>query len=351
MPLIAYDEQLRPVPRLARSWEINADTTELIFHLRDDVFWQDGVKTTAADVKFSYDLVHDPNTGYTYSGMWDHYGDAEAVDSFTFRVALEPHAQFLDIWRVFAPAPRHVLADVPAAELRGHPFGTTRPVGNGPFRFAERRPGQSWTFVANPDFPAELGGRPYVDRLVYRAIPEATTLLTELQTGGVDFYPLVPPEQAEALERADGARLISYPDRAYEQIIWNGRRAPFDEVRVRRALTHAIDRKAMVASVRAGYGSVANSTIPRRCFRSTTPRSVRISASIPRRRAGCWRRRVGRIGMAMGFGKMPAGRPLPLHPAGATREQRAAGTRRRWCSRICGGSASTCSCARSSSTR
>ncbi|HEX6746604.1 MAG TPA: ABC transporter substrate-binding protein, partial [Longimicrobium sp.] len=58
-PLITYDEKLQPIPRLARSWEVNADTTLLTFYLRDDVWWQDGVRTSAYDVKFSYDLARD----------------------------------------------------------------------------------------------------------------------------------------------------------------------------------------------------------------------------------------------------------------------------------------------------
>lgn len=261
MPLVAYDDEFTPVPRLARSWEINDDTTAITFRLRDDIFWHDGVQTTAYDVKFSYDLARDSRTGYTYSGLWELYGEAEAIDSFTFRAGLEPHADFLDVWRVFAPVPEHVLRGVPAAGLGRHPFATQEPLGNGPFRFVGRRPGQSWTFAANSDFPAELGGRPYADRLVYRVIPEPATLLTELETGGIDFYTGVPAEQVPAIENSGQARLLSYPDRLFEHIVWNHRRAPFNDLRVRRALTLAIDRQALVETVRGGYGSVANSTV------------------------------------------------------------------------------------------
>src|SRR5690606_5636579 len=165
MPLLAYDENLEPVPHLARSWELNADTSAITFHLRDDVFWHDGAKTTAYDVKFSYDLARDPDTGFPNTAFWTHYGEAVAVDSFTFRVAMEPHADVLDPWRVVAPVPMHVLDGVAAAQLRNHPFSTTTPLGNGPFRFVSRAPGQNWVFEANENHPEELGGRPYLDRL------------------------------------------------------------------------------------------------------------------------------------------------------------------------------------------
>ncbi|MFL5386765.1 MAG: ABC transporter substrate-binding protein [Longimicrobiaceae bacterium] len=260
-PLITYDEKLRPIPRLAKSWEVNADTTLLTFHLRDDVWWQDGVRTSAHDVKFSYDMARNPRTGYIYAGLWTFYGEAEAPDSFTFRVRLRPHAEYLDVWRQFAPVPEHVLRGVPPERMMGHPFGTQRPVGNGPFRFAARTPGQQWVFEANPRWPKELGGRPYVDRLVYRVIPEPATLLTELQTGGIDLYPGMPPQFAERAKASPRARVVDFPDLSYEQIIWNERRPPFGDARVRRALTLAIDRPRLVEAVRAGYGRVANSTV------------------------------------------------------------------------------------------
>ncbi|HEX6746803.1 MAG TPA: ABC transporter substrate-binding protein, partial [Longimicrobium sp.] len=260
-PLITYDAQLRPVPRLAKSWEVNADTTLLTFHLRDDVWWQDGVRTSAYDVKFSVDMARDPGTGYIYAGLWQFYGEAEAVDSFTFRIRLRPHAEFMDVWRQFAPVPEHVLRGVPPERMAGHPFGTQRPVGNGPFRFVSRAPGQQWVFEANPRWPQELGGRPYVDRLVYRVIPEPATLLTELETGGIDLYPGMAPQFAARMKASRRARLVDFPDLSYEQITWNERRPPFGDVRVRRALSMAIDRPRLVEAVRAGYGRVANSTV------------------------------------------------------------------------------------------
>jgi peptide/nickel transport system substrate-binding protein len=260
-PLIAYDDSLRPVPRLARSWEVNADTTLLTFHLRDDIWWQDGVRTSAYDVKFSYDRAREPRTGYIYAGLWVFYGEAEVPDSFTFRVHLRPHAEYMDVWRTFAPVPEHVLRDVPPERLARHPFGTSHPVGNGPFRFVSRRPGQDWVFEANPRWPRELGGRPYLDRIVYRVIPEPATLLTELETGGVDLYPGMPPQFAPRVKASRRARLVDYPDLSYEHIIWNTRRPPLDDARVRRALTLSIDREAVLRAVRAGYGRVANSTV------------------------------------------------------------------------------------------
>lgn len=262
LPVLQYDDDFQPIPGLARSWEVNEDTTLLTFHLRDDVYWHDGVRTTAYDLALAYELARHPETGFPNTAFWTHYGDGEAVDSFTFQVRLRPHADFLDPWRTFTAVPRHILGGVPPAQLRQHPFSHREPVGNGPFRFAGRVDGQSITFEANPDFPEELGGRPYLDRVVYRVIPEATTLLTELITGRIDFYSAVPPEHASRIEADPNLRLIRYPDRAFVLIGWNQRRPPFDDVRVRRALTMAIDRQGIVDAVLYGYGTFANATVP-----------------------------------------------------------------------------------------
>jgi peptide/nickel transport system substrate-binding protein len=262
VPVIRYDENLEPTPAHARSWEVSADTTLLTFHLRDDLYWHDGIKVTAADLKFAYDMARHPDTGFPNTAFWTHYGEAEAVDSFTFRIRMRPHAEYLDPWRTFPAVPRHILEGTAPGQLRTHTFSHSNTVGNGPFRFAGREHGQSWTFEANPDFPAELGGRPYLDRIVFRRIPEPTTLLTELLTGRIDFYSQALPVQAQQIEGNRNTRLITYPDRSFVLIGWNQRRPPFDDVRVRRALTMAINRERVTEAVLYGYGQTANSTVP-----------------------------------------------------------------------------------------
>jgi peptide/nickel transport system substrate-binding protein len=183
------------------------------------------------------------------------------VDSFTWQVRLTPHAEYLAPLYDLPALPQHLLGHVPPAELARHPFSTRAPVGNGPFRFLQRLPGQRWVFEANPGFPEELGGRPYLDRVIFRVIPEPTTLLTELLTGRVDFYYQVRPDHAEQITRGRDTRLTNSPGLMWIYLGFNQRRAPFDDVRVRQALTLAIDRQQILLSVLRGYGSVASSTI------------------------------------------------------------------------------------------
>ena len=266
MTLLRYDEALEPQPYLARRWDITEGGRAITFHLRDDVFWHDGVKTSAHDVAFTYRRATDPATGFPNDAFWTNYVRGEAgvqvVDSFTVTIRLEPHAEFLDPWRATAIMPAHLLEDVPPAELRQHPFGMRCPVGNGPYRFLEHRQDESWTFGRNPAFPAELGGPPGPDRYVYRVIPEPTTLLTELLTEGIDVYIAPRPDQASDILASPIADLLAYPFRSYVFVGWNSRRPQLADPRVRRALTQGTNRAQIVEALRLGYGSIANSTVP-----------------------------------------------------------------------------------------
>ncbi len=262
--LIRFDEDLQPSPYLAESWDTSSagDAIQLTFRLRDDVRWHDGAPSTAYDVKFTFDRIKDPQTAYPQASRLALYDSAVVRDSLTITLYLKRHPGFLDPWRLIPPMPAHLLGDVPAAQLKVHPFGSESPVGNGPFRFVEHRAGDRWVFEANTEFPAALGGRPYLDRLIYRHIAEPTTRLAEFLAGEVDVYLIVAPGQVPEIVKRPAPRVITYPNRNYAFINWNGRRPLFSDPAVRRALTLAIDRRAIVESVRRGLGQVAKGPIP-----------------------------------------------------------------------------------------
>lgn len=263
--LVQYDANLQPVPYLAERWDtvrLGENAVALTFHLRRDVRWHDGVPTTAHDVKFTFDRARDPAYAYPNPGFFTYYDSARVDDDYTITFFLQPHSEFMDVWRAVSPMPRHILGDVAPDEMRTHPFNTQQPVGNGPFRFVSHSGQDRWVFEANPDFPEGLGGRPYLDRLVYRVIPEESTLLTEFLTGHVDVNLLILPEHAGRIEANPGARLLSFPSRQGVFVAWNGRRPLFDSADVRRALAYAIDRRRIVDAVRSGYGIVAHGPVP-----------------------------------------------------------------------------------------
>jgi len=266
MSLIKYDAELTPIPYLAESWDTNEDNTELVFHLRDDVYWHDGERTDAYDVAFTFEVATNPSTGFPNTTFWTYYetgpASVEVVDSFTVKFTMRPHAEFMDPWRTVTIMPQHLLGDVDPVELKQHPYGTVCPVGNGPFVFTQHRQDASWSFQANPAFPEALGGRPYLDRYVFRIINEQSTLLADLLTETIDVFISVKPDQAARVRAEEHLELIQYPFRQYVFVGWNSRKIQLADKRVRQALTIGTNRAEIVDALVMGFGSVSNGSIP-----------------------------------------------------------------------------------------
>ncbi|MDQ3557437.1 MAG: ABC transporter substrate-binding protein [Gemmatimonadota bacterium] len=260
-PLIQFDQNLNPVPYLAERWELTDNN--VTFHLRDDVRWHDGQPLTAEDVKFTFDLAKNPEAasllGSAYLNMVQ---SATVIDPHTIRFDfVAPHAQAMDgFW--WAPMPRHLLQNVAPAELAQAPF-SRNPTGSGPFRFVRWDAGQSLTLEANDEFTPALGGRPNLDRVVFRIIPEATTMVTELLSGTTDAigYTLL-PDQAQQVQSSNQAELHHYPHREFFYIGWNPQRPQFADPAVRRALTMGINRAQIIEALMGGFGQPAEGMIP-----------------------------------------------------------------------------------------
>jgi peptide/nickel transport system substrate-binding protein len=263
MPLVLLDSALAPVPWLAESWDtttLGADSLAVRFRLRRDVRWQDGRPTTARDVAITFRHAMDPRAAWVDAAALALFDPEPAViDSFTIEFRLRRHADFMEAFSLLPPLPAHLLGNVPPQELARHPLGV-RPVGNGPFRFV-RRSAQEWVFEANPDFPPALGGRPYLDRLVYRTIPEQTSLITEVLTGRVDLAVSIRPPQVPRLEAAGDVRVVTFPVPNWVFIALNTRLPLFAERDVRRAIAMAVDRQALVDGIMGGHNERGRASV------------------------------------------------------------------------------------------
>jgi len=246
-------------PWLAYRWEFSDDRETLTFHLRDDVRWHDGVKFTAHDVAFSFDLYSNEEAGWKTIRWLEDIESVTAIDSFTVRFNFSQTYpdQFIDAW-IFRPLPRHILGSVPPAEMNRAEFNRN-PVGNGPFRFAKWIPQQTIELVANEDY---FLGRPYLDRLVWKIIPDATSLATQLGNGQIDLWPVVPTEQKSRVRDMANVNFHSYPSRVYHFVCWQIGDPLFASRNVRRALTMAIDRQKLIDSLLEGMGRPALGPLP-----------------------------------------------------------------------------------------
>jgi peptide/nickel transport system substrate-binding protein len=261
MTLARYDSALVARPYLAEEWRWSADRRALELAVRHDVRWHDGAPTTAADVAFTLNAARDPVTGYPRRSDLECLADARATGAFTVRLTFcRPQDGFPDVLTDLAVLPAHLLEALPHDGLRNAAFNE-HPVGNGPFRFVSHVPNQRWVFEANPDFPPALGGTPGIQRLVIVVVDEAATKLAGLVTGELDVAG-IQPMHAALVRRDPRLAVVEYPMLLTSGWVWTGGRPPFDDPRLRRALTLALDRSTMVAAYLYGFGEVADGPVP-----------------------------------------------------------------------------------------
>ena len=257
--LLKYNEQLRIVGDLAESWEVSPDGLTITVVLRPGVAWHDGAPLTAEDVRFTYEKLVDPAVRTPYSSSYEMIDAVDVVDARTVRIRYrEPFAPALESW-MMGIIPRHLLAhdDLNTTRYLRHPIGT------GPYRFMRWKTGQLIELWANPDY---FEHRPYVDRYLYRVIPDQATLFLEILTGGVDLAGLSPLQyrrQANAPYIRSHYQKFRYPSFGFTYLGYNLQDPRFADVRVRRAFNLAIDKQAIIDGVLFGLGSVATGPYPK----------------------------------------------------------------------------------------
>ena len=251
--LVRLDDRFRPQPYLAERWEIAGDGLSYTFHLARGARFHDGVPVTSADVAFSLAAVkrHHPFG----SAMFDAVDRVETPDPHTAVIRLgKPHPALMQalVPLLLPVIPKHVFGD--GRDLRTHPMNAM-PVGSGPFRFREWVRGRHVIFERNDDFFIE--GRPLLERIVVRFINEPSVRLLALEKGEVDYYPFAGLRFRDVLGIADNPAL-RVSTKGYEALgplnylEFNLRTPPFDDVRVRRAVAHAIDQDYMVNVLHGG---------------------------------------------------------------------------------------------------
>jgi peptide/nickel transport system substrate-binding protein len=259
--LAKYDAELRPVPYAARAWDWSADRRALTLRLVPGVRWHDGKPTTARDVAFTIDAARDPATGFWRAADLAAIDSVRVPDDTTavvdFRTA---QPSFPAVFCELPLVPSHLLQSVAHGAMKRAAFNLA-PVGNGPFRFVERRAGSSWVFRRNDDFPATLGGPPRLAGLVITVVDEPTTKFAGLASGELDVAGIA-PTMAHLVARDPSLRVLDYPVLFATGLVFNVRKPPFDDARVRRAVSLSIDRDRIVRAALAGFGRAATGPVP-----------------------------------------------------------------------------------------
>jgi peptide/nickel transport system substrate-binding protein len=253
-----YDT-LELVPMLAGSWSISPDRLTYRFSLKKGVLWSDGREFTADDVLYSFRTIKDPRVAC--ASLKVYYIDVKGVKKLG-RYAVEfqysrPYFRALEICGSIPIVPRHIFGD-------GTDFNTHRngrfPVGTGPYRFERWDTGKKIVLVLNERY---RGARPGIRRVVYSIVPEVNVALQMLKKGEIDVMTVRPIQwvrQTNSEKFLTSFYRLEYYTPNYNYIGWNTRKEVFRDRRVRRALTHLINREAILQKLLFGLGEVVSGT-------------------------------------------------------------------------------------------
>lgn len=260
--LLEYDFDLKPVPSLAKTWEVSPDGLTITFRLKEGVKFHDGRPFTSEDVRFSVlDVLKKAHP--------------RGVNTFRSVTAIDTPDPLTAVFKLSEPAPYMLMAlsSYESPMLPKHVYGTgdigshpnaNRPVGTGPFKFVDWQRGQFMRFDRNPDY--HKPGLPHLDRVVARFIADGGTRAATLETqeAHIAGFNAVLPVDVKRLQAMPHLEVSS---RGYEmqspivELDFNTKKPPFDNVKVRQAVAYAIDRKFVIDNIWFGFGRPATGPI------------------------------------------------------------------------------------------
>lgn len=249
--LVVFDEDGQPQPWLAESWETPDDLT-YVFTLLEGVTFHNGQPLTADDVVFTFERMMDPEGGSPWTSQFAPVESVEATDerTVTFRLK-ETYGPFL------ASLSSNYAAIVPRAD--GVDLQTTM-VGTGAFALLERNEDVETRLEANPDY--WMDGLPKLANVTYKILPDESARVAAIRTGEIHLTPLADPISIETARSSADITLIEQETTDYYLLGFNCAVAPFDDPKVRQALSMAVDRQAIIESVFFGQGQVTGPLVP-----------------------------------------------------------------------------------------
>jgi peptide/nickel transport system substrate-binding protein len=253
-----------PVPGLAESWDLSDNGLTWVFHLRKDVTFHDGTPFNAQAVFFNFDRQMNPDNPYYEHGPWGWWDwmyapiikSVQVLDEFTIKMEL--NTPFSPLLAHLAISASGTILSPAAIEKWGAEIGI-HPVGTGPFKFKEWVRGDHVTLEAFDDY---WGGRPYLDEVIIKFIPDNTVRGAALAQGEVDLITDFSSPTYQALSAVPGVELIAAAPLNMSYLVMNTEKKPFDDVLVRLAVQYAINKNELVSSLYGELGEVFNGPVP-----------------------------------------------------------------------------------------
>jgi len=249
-------------PYLAESWETSPDGLAVTFNLRENVTFHDGTPLNAEAVRYTFERLKQQGQASVLAGMAEMVESIDVIDETTVRFNLsEPSSTLLSS----LATPYAGIISPTAAEERGRGFGQS-PVGSGAYMLEKWDPGVSITLVKNPDYAwapdvVENQAAPHIDRLVFSILPDVSQQVAAFEAGEVDILFVNQPSHVERLRQNPDAELVETTLNSLIYLGFNLSRPPFDDLRVRQAFSHAVNKEEILETALGGIGQVAVSPL------------------------------------------------------------------------------------------
>ncbi|WP_128893958.1 peptide-binding protein [Longirhabdus pacifica] len=257
--LVGADTTFATEYDLAEDVQLSEDGLTVTVKIKEGVTFHDGEALTADDVVFTYNVPKSPDYVGERGSNFDGIDTITKIDDYTVEFKLnKKDATFVPTTLSYGILPEHILKDVPIAELGENEFNTKSPIGTGPFKFVEWKDGEYVKVTRNDDY---FEGAPYLDEVIYKLVPDANTLILQLQAGDIDYHTSVPSSDIETVQgwaADEGVEIISELGLNYTYVGYNQLDERFQDKRVRQAFTHAINREEIVEFILNGRGEVAH---------------------------------------------------------------------------------------------
>lgn len=272
------------VPQLATKYTLSSDKKTWTFTLRKGVKFSDGKPMTSADVVFSIDDAR--AKGSLWASLDSAVASVSAEGPYTVVVTTKyPWSPLLADLALFSNG---VVPKNFEGESRSSFY--QHPIGTGPFKFAQWNKGQDLKVVANPYYWQK--GRPYLSSVTWTVVPDANTRVLQVQGGQADIGEFPPWSSVNTLKGNPNVAMQLFPSSRTDFLTFNTKRKPFDDPHVRRAVSYALDRQAMIKAVLFGHGQPANSfltpalwaydkTVPGATFSLTKAKAELAKSSAP----------------------------------------------------------------------
>lgn len=254
--LYTRDWNAKIIPQMASAMpKISADNKTLTIPLRKDIKWHDGKPFTSADVKFSFEFILNKKSNSPRYANFELVDKIETPDAYTVVIKMKSvDSGLIPTLALNYIIPKHIWEKVDPAKAKESEFNKSKVIGNGPYKFVSWSKAERVVLVRNDNY---YGEKAKIKNLIYTITPSQAVAMVKVETGEANMV-TVPESDITRMQKVSSVNVTVYDRALFDAIIYNQKTPYFSDVRVRQAISHAINKQYIVKGIYKGFGSPAD---------------------------------------------------------------------------------------------